>query len=83
MSGGVVYAGGGTALQRALKITDTVDSMPAELFEPVFNWKPAKMEVAKGGVVKMESEARQAPQPWTMQIRGGAVQGPESQGRED
>ena len=27
-------------------------------FEPVFNWKPAKMEVAKGGVVKMESEAR-------------------------
>ena len=27
MSGGVVYAGGGTALQRALKITDTVDSM--------------------------------------------------------
>ena len=27
MSGGVIYAGGGTALQRALKITDTVDAM--------------------------------------------------------
>ncbi len=27
MSGGVIYAGGGTALQRALKITDTVGAM--------------------------------------------------------
>src|SRR5262245_47830237 len=37
MSGGVVYAGGGTSVQRAAEVTDTVDDMVAYLREEVGN----------------------------------------------